>query len=295
MSRIKSVILMSAAVMAVQLLTAATASAHLINVTAEARCVDEAPVIFFSVSTVRVPPLGIPPPAFDEHANIVVSWTGFSTTVSTVGDGLADGSGPAPATASTIVSATAVGNWTDGFPGGQNAQVTVTIPQDCATVPGIGRFTGGPNIIQILTNGALVEAGASALRKNGELKITGGLTIHCDLLLSNNLEINWAGNHFHLLEHLTTIECSDSPEIDQKPPVAPIDTLVGTGEGRLNGEDGFSIVFTLIDAGEPGREDFFGFVIRDSSGNVVFSAPVSQLIGGNLQAHFDQPHGNKPQ
>ena len=65
----------------------------------------------------------------------------------------------------------------------------------------------------------------------GVAKVTHGLTIHCDLKLSNNLRINWGvGQNFHITEHLTA-SCSDDLNIDQKPPVAPLDTLVGTGRG----------------------------------------------------------------
>ena len=125
-------------------------------------------------------------------------------------------------------------------------------------------------------------------------KITRGLTIHCDLLLSNNLEINWdGGNNFHMLEHLETIACFDDPAIDQKPPSAPLDTLIGRGTGRLNGVDGYSIEFTLVDAGEPGTSDEMGFVITAPNGTVVLNVPVQHLTGGNLQAHFDQPHKTK--
>jgi len=80
--------------------------------------------------------------------------------------------------------------------------------------PGTGGFTGGGHQVR-LSDG---------------IKITRGLTIHCDLLLSNNLEINWpAGNRFHRLEHLETVACTDDPNIIQQPPPAPLDTLIGVG------------------------------------------------------------------
>jgi hypothetical protein len=152
----------------------------------------------------------------------------------------------------------------------------VTIPDACA--PGTGRFTGG---------GHQVDVGGIA-------KITRGLTIHCDLLLSNNLEINWdKGNNFHMLEHLETIDCFDDPAIDQRPPKAPLDTLVGRGTGRFNGADCYTIEFTLVDAGEPGRSDEMAILITAPNGTVVLNVPRQQLSGGNLQAHFDQPHKNK--
>jgi len=65
--------------------------------------------------------------------------------------------------------------------------------------PGTGRFTGGGDTV--------TAAG---------IKLTRGFTIHCDLILSNNLEINWSGtgrqNQFHMLEHTSAI-CTDDPAI----------------------------------------------------------------------------------
>lgn len=141
--------------------------------------------------------------------------------------------------------------------------------------PGTGRFTGGGN--QIRVDG---------------VRVTRGLTIHCDLLLSNNLEVNWQGNSFHMTEHLVTVSCTDDPDIIQAPPPAPLDTLVGVGTGRYNGEDGFTIEFTLVDAGEPGRDDKASLLIYETANlsNVVLNVPLQLLDHGNLQAHEDQPH-----
>jgi hypothetical protein len=138
-----------------------------------------------------------------------------------------------------------------------------------------GRFTGGGHQVRV-----------------GEARVTRGLTIHCDLLLSNNLEVNWGGNQFHMTEHLTTIECSDDPLIDQTPPPAPLDTLVGVGTGRYNGTDGYTIEFTLVDYGEPGSEDRAALLIYRTADptDVVLNVPLQLLTGGNLQAHYDQPH-----
>jgi hypothetical protein len=48
--------------------------------------------------------------------------------------------------------------------------------------------------------------------------------------------------------------------------------------------------FTLIDAGEPGRNDKIAILISKtaSPGTVVLSLPLTALTGGNLQAHPDQ-------
>jgi len=138
-----------------------------------------------------------------------------------------------------------------------------------------GRFTGGGHQVRI-----------------GEARVTRGLTIHCDLLLSNNLEVNWGGNQFHMTEHLTTVECSDDPNIIQAPPPAPLDTLKGVGTGRYNGTDGYTIEFTLVDYGEPGSSDQAALLIYETANpaNVVLNVPLQVMSGGNLQAHYDQPH-----
>lgn len=140
---------------------------------------------------------------------------------------------------------------------------------------GSGRFTGGGN--QITVGGA---------------RISRGLTLHCDLLLSNNLEVNWKGNQFHMAEHLTTLACTDDPNITQAPPAAPLDTMVGVGTGRYNGVAGFTIEFTLVDYGEPGGNDRAALRIFEAANpsNVVLDVPLQVLSNGNLQAHVDQPH-----
>ncbi len=191
------------------------------------------------------------------------------------------GSAAAPAGPGPVsVKAQPVGDWADGFSAAPDdtGEVLVTLPSDpCGTTPGpgTGRFTGGG--FQISLGGA---------------RITRGLTIHCDRLLSNNLEVNWGGNRFHMTEHLVTVRCSDDLRIEQKPPVAPLDTLVGVGTGRFNGADGYTIEFTLVDAGEPGRKDQAALLIypTGSPAQPVLYVPLQLLDGGNLQAHYDQPH-----
>lgn len=185
------------------------------------------------------------------------------------------GSELAPAGATAVVTARAIGNWDDGDFGGQSASTTVTLPEGPCVETGFGRFTGG----------------GFQTRVDG-LRISRGLTIHCDLLLSNNLEVNWGKKKFHMTEHLTTIACTDDPAIDQTPPAAPLDTLVGVGTGRYNGNDGYTIEFTLVDAGEPGVNDEAALRIYETAnpGNVVLDVPLQVIDGGNLQAHYDQPH-----
>jgi hypothetical protein len=186
------------------------------------------------------------------------------------------GSTAAPAGASASVTALAVGNWGDGFAGGQSTSVTVTYPTEACTQPSLGRFTGGGHQIRVAD----------------QVRVTRGLTLHCDLLLSNNLEINWLGNRFHMTEHLQTVSCTDDPNIIQAPPPAPLDTMVGVGTGRYNGVGGYTIEFTLVDAGEPGTSDQAALKIFQTANpsNVVLDIPLQQITGGNLQAHYDQPH-----
>jgi hypothetical protein len=95
-----------------------------------------------------------------------------------------------------------------------------------------------------------------------------------------------------MLEHLKTVECSDDPAIIQAPPVAPLDTLIGVGTGRYSNTEGYTIEFTLRDYGEPGTDDQMAIKINETAkpSNVVLNVPLQKLSGGNLQAHFDQPH-----
>lgn len=140
----------------------------------------------------------------------------------------------------------------------------------------IGRMTGGGGQIII-----------------GDVRVTRGFTIHCDIVLSNNLEINWSGNRWHLDKPLTSAQCVDDPAVSPEPPPAPFDTFIGEGDGRLNGQDGSRVEFIFVDEGEPGgKNDRAQIQIFDSNGALVLNVPMSFLDHGNLQAHYDQPHGS---
>jgi hypothetical protein len=159
------------------------------------------------------------------------------------------------------------------YPGHMAADDYPPPPEPCNFVD--GRMTGGGGQIII-----------------GDVFVSRGLTIHCDIVLSNNLEINWEGNHWHLDKPLTSATCIDDPAFNPIPPRAPFDTFIGVGDGRLNGVDGSVVMFTFIDNGEPGRTDMASIQIFDASGALVLDVPLSNLDRGNLQAHYDQPHGS---
>lgn len=143
-----------------------------------------------------------------------------------------------------------------------------------------------PNLLGRMTGG-----GAQVF---GDVKITRGFTIHCDIILSNNLEINWKGNKWHIDKPLTKATCIDDPAYREQPPVAPFNTFIGEGIGRLNGVDGSKVYFTFIDAGEPGKNDKAAIKIIAPDGvTVALDIPLSLLDHGNIQAHYDQPHGQK--
>lgn len=155
----------------------------------------------------------------------------------------------------------------------------VVVP-DCDSskeICGVGRMTGGGGQIII-----------------GDVRVTRGFTIHCDIVLSNNLEINWSGNRWHIDKPLTSAECFDDPTVDPVPPRAPFDTFIGEGTGRLNGDDGSRVEFTFVDGGEPGTRDRAQIQILAPDGSVALTVPMSNLDHGNFQAHYDQPHGSRP-
>jgi hypothetical protein len=276
----RTLFLLLAAVVAIgfQSMLASTASAHDVNVTASGSCVNNVATISFTANETHFafsnPSIGI---FFNDTSGIgaAVVTGAFNST-----DGFKfSGQAPAPPfTTSVTVTAIALAPWTDGFPGGQSHTVSVDISALKCAPPATGRFTGGGKDIQ-----------------SGVVTVTQGLTLHCDLLLSNNFEINWkdaAGTHqFHLLEH-TFASCTENPNIIQAPPAAPLDTMVGKGIGRFDNVVGYTIEFTLVDAGEPGTSDTIKIKIyeTDNPTNVVLDLPTTFLAGGNLQAHFDQPH-----
>jgi hypothetical protein len=146
-------------------------------------------------------------------------------------------------------------------------------PPECNFIE--GRMTGGGGQIII-----------------GDVFISRGFTIHCDIVLSNNLEINWPGNKWHIDKPLDSALCIDDPAFNPVPPKAPFDTFIGVGTGRLNGVDGAVVMFTFIDNGEPGSTDMASIQIFDAGGALVLNVPLSNLDRGNIQAHYDQPHGS---
>lgn len=141
-----------------------------------------------------------------------------------------------------------------------------------------GRMTGGGGQIRI-----------------DDVRITRGFTIHCDIVLSNNLQINWTGgNRWHIDKPLTSAICLDDPAIAPEPPAAPFDTFIGEALGSLNGEAGSWVHFTFVDDGEPGSDDRAEIRIWAPGDDPATATPVMEVSGyldmGNIQAHYDQPH-----
>ena len=112
----------------------------------------------------------------------------------------------------------------------------------CPTRGAAGRFTGGGKEVDLATG----------------TTITKGLELDCDLAGSNNLEISWSnatGTHqFHMEDFVQAI-CFLNPAFSPTPPAAPINTMHGVGTGRYDNVDGFTVLFSLEDHGEPGVSD----------------------------------------
>ncbi len=260
---------------AAQCLYAGTASAHHPEVSAVAVCNDNDELVIEYTATAWAS--ANPAKRTNSQVDVLVNNVKVAQGAFAAPNFAFSGSTSAPPGGSATVTALAVAAWGDGVAGGQSTSVTVTYPSESCAQPTLGRFTGG----------------GRQIRLSDGVRITRGLTIHCDLKLSNNLQINWpTGNKFHMTEHLETVACTDDPAIHQQPPPAPLDTLIGKGTGRYNNVPGYTIEFTLVDAGEPGGNDQSAFRIYQTSNpaNVVLDVPLQQLDGGNLQAHYDQPH-----
>jgi hypothetical protein len=134
--------------------------------------------------------------------------------------------------------------------------------------------------------------GGKQIVEGSGFKITDGFTLHCDILLSNNLNIQFESvGHWHLNKPITNAECSDDPTVSPNPPPAPLDTIEGDGIGELDGVDGYRVHFYLQDSGEGGgKNDKVQFQLFDPGGALVFDTGRLVITGGNIQAHLDQPH-----
>ena len=142
-------------------------------------------------------------------------------------------------------------------------------------------------------DGRMTGGGVKATGDDDET-VTLGLTLHCDILLSNNLEINWEENKWHLTKPITEATCSKL-DLDPTPPASPIDTFEGVAFGELNGVGNSRIEFRFQDAGEPGSDDTIELTIFEpGSSTVALHISFQKLSVGNFQMHFDQPHGQKP-
>lgn len=130
-------------------------------------------------------------------------------------------------------------------------------------------------------------SGEGSVTKSDGEKIAHGFKLHCDATKEPNaLQVNWSGNTFEL-EDLTKALCGDNENIENSRK-ALFDTLTGEGTGKLNGQTGATIKWTLVDAGEPGSKDTARIVIKDSSDQSVLD--VSEILDeGNHQAHHEKP------
>ena len=155
-------------------------------------------------------------------------------------------------------------------------------------------FSVEPQAIELL-NGRMTGGGGKVESSDNQ-DVTYGFTLHCDITLSNNLEINWPGHKWHLSKPITLAQCLDDPAIEPHPPVAPFDTFNGEGLGELDGAPGSKVVFTLIDDGEGSKSgDKVALKVYAPDGvTVVLDVPLQLAPDGNIQAHYDQPHGQKP-
>jgi hypothetical protein len=140
-----------------------------------------------------------------------------------------------------------------------------------------GRMTGGGSIFQ------------------GSLRITHGFEIHCGpneeppgtgFAEPNTLEINWAGNHFHMDDLIFGV-CTTDPGQSPNPPAAGFTTFDGAGFGSYNNVPGARVSFRFTDYGEPGTNDLIvRLTIVAEDGTVVLDVTApTPLTFGNHQAH----------
>jgi uncharacterized repeat protein (TIGR01451 family) len=140
------------------------------------------------------------------------------------------------------------------------------------------------NVKQWTSPGTCRITGGGTIGPGRKPRVTHGFELHCNVdQLPNNLEVNWGGDNFHLLE-LTFAECWDDPLIEPWPPRAGCDTYHGIGTGRYNGVEGYQAEWIFTDAGEPGKVDFAWIKITAPGGSIVLEVS-GFLRNGNQQFH----------
>jgi len=176
-----------------------------------------------------------------------------------------------PTSPSALSSASGGSNFSPNPDETPTCETDPTLPE-CEVLS--GRFTGGG--FQFDDSGA---------------KVTRGFTIHCDNTLTNNLEVNWGGgNNFHIdKESLTGVVCTRP--VDPTPPQAGVSRIEATSPGTCNKAPA-TINFILEDHGEPGTNDRAQLIITGSAPGCSLNISLRTISGGNIQAHFDQPHKN---
>ena len=275
LNKVASAALAGFGLFAFQAVVVQNAWAHYPIVAASASCSNGAPVISYTVTSWD--PGSVYAPGDGDNSEIDVLFNGVGVDAqpflpNTNPPDTFSGVKPAPqATTSVDVQAVAAGFWGDNNPGSQTSNiVTVTIPTNCVVL-GTGRFTGGGKQITV-----------------SNVAVTKGFEVDCDLHQpSNNLEINWQGNQFHMTSFLAA---ACSLQGNPTPPPAPVNTIVGMGTGRYDGVDGYTVEFVLVDNGEPGKNDEAAFKVYETANpsHVVLNVPIQFITGGNIQAHVDQ-------
>jgi len=137
-------------------------------------------------------------------------------------------------------------------------------------------------------NDCWMTGGGSIFNANGQVieytgRTTHGFVVHCDPRNSDNLQINWEGNRFHMTD-LAFAFCTDDPALTPESPDAQFDTFEGVGTGRFNNQSGYNIMFTFTDDGQPGVGDFADILITAPDGEAVLDVQ-GYLTFGNHQAH----------
>ncbi len=145
-----------------------------------------------------------------------------------------------------------------------------TAQADCGCTweePLAGRMTGGGSIFM----------------PNGQ-RATHGFQLRCDRQdPRQNLEINWGkGRRFHMTR-MISVDCRNDRDITPGNPDTEMDTLTAYVEGRCDGVDGATAIFTFQDAGESGTFDYGeAWVWGCPSGNFL---TYGLLERGNHQSH----------
>jgi hypothetical protein len=158
---------------------------------------------------------------------------------------------------------------------------SATLTSSGSTVAMVFRTNPSPLVCTPATGNIKGNFGFDILLLKNDPSGTGNYALNCNPTQPGTLDINW-GVHRFQLQTVGSVTCLlvGNPTSS----AAPVNEMIGSGTGELDGVTGYTVSFTLTDQGQPGNVTNFLIYQTANPSNVVLNVQLQSLIQGNLQA-----------